>query len=389
MNPDTVVPPGAFEAMVRFMDERPTIGVAGPRVRRPDGSLDRACRRSFPTPQVSFYRMVGLSRLFPHSRRFNAYNLEYLPEDAAHPVDSVVGAYMQVRSAAIAQAGLLDESFFMYGEDLDRAKRIKDAGWEVWYNGPVEILHVKEAASSQSAKSRIDFYEAMWLFYRKHYRDETNWLLDKTIMLGIVGKGGLDVSRHLWRYCRSGRKSTGQPTGSRQRSRLREPDRPVQLKTKAKKADSVSMQRSLSDLPKPNEYAARRGQRPGLMKRAQFAFMLALFVLDIACIGLAFWAAHELLVRTPDVVIGPFQEFWQLPTTYAMVLVAIYFSQRMYQRRRPVTHLDEFFRIIVYNVLATLFTVALLTLFLRDFQYHRALVLLGAGLTIVFDTLRA
>jgi GT2 family glycosyltransferase len=162
---------------------------------------------------VSFYRMVGLSRLFPHSRRFNAYNLEYLPEDAVHTVDSVVGAYMQVRREAILQAGLLDESFFMYGEDLDWAKRIKDAGWEVWYNGQVEILHVKEAASSQSAKSRIDFYEAMWLFYRKHYRADTNWLLDKTILLGIVGKGGLDVSRHLWRYCRRGQ------TGARQGAR--------------------------------------------------------------------------------------------------------------------------------------------------------------------------
>lgn len=204
LNPDTVIPPGSLGAMVRFMDERPQIGVAGPRVRRPDGSLDRACRRSFPTPQVSFYRMVGLSRLFPRSRRFNAYNLEYLPEDAVHPVDSVVGAYMQVRAEAIVAAGLLDESFFMYGEDLDWARRIKDKGWEVWYNGRVEILHVKEAASSQSAKSRIDFYEAMWLFYRKHYQGSTNWLLDKLILLGIVGKGGLDVSRHLWRYCRTG-----------------------------------------------------------------------------------------------------------------------------------------------------------------------------------------
>ena len=186
-------------------------------MRRPDGSLDRACRRGFPTPQVSFYRMVGLSRIFPRSRRFNAYNLEYLPEDAVHQVDSVVGAYMQVRGAAIAQAGLLDESFFMYGEDLDWAKRIKDAGWEVWYNGQVAILHVKEAASSQSAKSRVDFYEAMWLFYRKHYRGETNWLLDKAILLGIVGKGGLDVSRHLWRYCRgkppSGKPPAVKPTG--------------------------------------------------------------------------------------------------------------------------------------------------------------------------------
>jgi N-acetylglucosaminyl-diphospho-decaprenol L-rhamnosyltransferase len=208
LNPDTVLPSTSLAQMVRFMDDHPAIGVAGPRVRRPDGSLDRACRRSFPTPQVSFYRMVGLSRLFPRSRRFNAYNLEYMPDDAVHAVDAVVGAYMQVRREAIIGAGLLDEGFFMYGEDLDWAKRIKDAGWEVWYNGAVAITHVKAAASSQSAKSRIDFYEAMWLFYQKHYRRQTNWALDKLILTGIVGKGGLDVSRHLWRYCRTHGDST-------------------------------------------------------------------------------------------------------------------------------------------------------------------------------------
>jgi GT2 family glycosyltransferase len=202
LNPDTLVPPAAFGQMVAFMDEHPEIGMAGPRLRRPDGSLDRACRRSFPTPEVSFYRMSGLSRLFPNSRRFNAYNLEYLPEDAVHPVDSVVGAYMQVRREAIAEVGLLDDAFFMYGEDLDWAKRIKDAGWEVWYNGKVEVTHVKEAASSQSPKARIDFYEAMWIFYRKHYQAETSWLLDKLILSGVVGKGSLDVGRHLWRFCR-------------------------------------------------------------------------------------------------------------------------------------------------------------------------------------------
>ncbi len=202
LNPDTVLPPTALAEMLAFMDAHPEIGVAGPRVRRPDGTLDRACRRSFPTPEVSFYRMLGLSRLFPHSKRFNAYNLEFLPEDAVHPVDSVVGAYMQIRCEAILQAGLLDESFFMYGEDLDWAKRIKDANWQVWYNGKVEITHVKEAASRQSSKARIDFYEAMWIFYRKHYRRQTPWLLDKLIMLAVVGKGGLDVMRHLWRFCR-------------------------------------------------------------------------------------------------------------------------------------------------------------------------------------------
>ena len=204
LNPDTLLPATSLTAMVRFMDERPQVGIAGPRVRRLDGSLDRACRRSFPTPQVSFYRMVGLSKLFPNSRRFNAYNMAFYAEDAVHPVDSVVGAFMLLRREAIAQAGLLDESFFMYGEDLDWAKRIKDAGWEIWYNGQVEITHVKEAASRQSSKSRIDFYEAMWIFYDKHYRQETNWLLDKAIVLGIVVKGGMDVARHLWEFTRRG-----------------------------------------------------------------------------------------------------------------------------------------------------------------------------------------
>lgn len=202
LNPDTIVPPGALADMVAFLDDRPEIGVAGPRVRRPDGSLDLACRRSFPTPAVSAYRMTGLSRLFPHSRRFNAYNMTYFPEDAVHPVDSVVGAFMLLRRAAIAQVGLLDERFFMYGEDLDWAKRIKDKGWQVWYNGAVEIIHVKEASSSQSSKSRIDFYEAMWLFYAKHYRNQTSAALDLLIRLGIAAAGSLDIARHLWRYCR-------------------------------------------------------------------------------------------------------------------------------------------------------------------------------------------
>ncbi|HMN31042.1 MAG TPA: glycosyltransferase family 2 protein [Caldilineaceae bacterium] len=202
LNSDTLVSPGTFATMLAFMDERPAIGVAGPRVRLPDGSLDLACRRSFPTPQVSFYRMTGLSRVFAHSQRFNAYNLAFLPEDAVHQVDSVVGAYMQLRREVIDQVGLLDEAFFMYGEDLDWAKRVKDAGWQVWYNGQCEITHVKRASSRQSSKSRIDFYEAMWLFYRKHYRAATPWPVDRLILLGVAAKGGLDVARHLWRFGR-------------------------------------------------------------------------------------------------------------------------------------------------------------------------------------------
>ncbi len=88
-------------------------------------------------------------------------------------MDAIVGAFMLVRREAIVQAGLLDERFFMYGEDLDWAKRITDAGWEVWYNPQVVVTHIKEAASRHSYRARVEFYRALTLFYEKHYRSTT------------------------------------------------------------------------------------------------------------------------------------------------------------------------------------------------------------------------
>lgn len=145
------------------------------------------------------------------------------------------------------------------------------------------------------------------------------------------------------------------------------------------------MQQSISDRSTPNKYVMRRSSRPGVLKRAQALFMLALVIVDLGSIWLAFWSAYTLLRRNPEFLIGDFNEFLLLPGMYTAVLVVIYFSQHMYQRRRPVTHLDELFKIIIYNTLTMLFTVALLTLLARDFQYHRAFVLLGAGLTIIYD----
>lgn len=188
LNPDTVLPPNALRDMLAFVDARPEIGVAGPKLVRRDGSLDLACRRSFPSPLVSFYRFSGLSKLFPQSPRFGRYNLTYLAPDEVTEVDSVVGAFMLVRREAIRQAGLLDERFFMYGEDLDWAYRIKQAGWKVFYYPRVQVLHYKgESSKQRSTAATEEFYRAMKLFHAKHYRDQSfflaNWLIEGSISL--------------------------------------------------------------------------------------------------------------------------------------------------------------------------------------------------------------
>lgn len=194
LNPDTEVPPDGLYQMVQFMDSRPDIGVAGAKLVLPDGSLDKACRRGFPTPLVSLYHFLGLGKLFPNSPRFARYNMTYLDPDVETEVDSVVGAYMQVRREAIEAAGLLDEAFFMYGEDIDWAFRIKSAGWKIVYHPQVVVKHVKRAASRQSQKAQFEFWRAMLIFYRKHYRATTPFWLHSLIMLGLMVKGG----RGLW-----------------------------------------------------------------------------------------------------------------------------------------------------------------------------------------------
>lgn len=194
LNPDTEVPPYAFERLITFLDRHQDVGVVGPKLVLPDGSLDLACRRGFDSMSALVYRMVGLSRLFPNSPRFARYNMTFLDEDARADVDSVVGAFMMVRTLALRHVGLLDDRFWMYGEDLDWAKRIKERGWRVVYNPDVTVLHVKRASSRQNPRAQIEFYRAMLLFYYKHYRQSTALWLHWMILLGVALKGG----RELW-----------------------------------------------------------------------------------------------------------------------------------------------------------------------------------------------
>jgi N-acetylglucosaminyl-diphospho-decaprenol L-rhamnosyltransferase len=194
LNPDTELPAGALAELVTYMDTHPDVGIVGPKLVLPDGRLDPACRRAFPTPAVSFYRMAGLSRLFPRSRRFGRYNMTFLDENQTAEVDSVVGAFMLVRTAALEGVGLMDDRFWMYGEDLDWAKRIKDAGWRVVYHPAVTVLHVKRASSRQNPRAQLEFYRAMLIFYYKHYHQQTSFLLHWLVLLAVLVKGG----RALW-----------------------------------------------------------------------------------------------------------------------------------------------------------------------------------------------
>jgi GT2 family glycosyltransferase len=185
LNPDTLLPPTALAEMISFLDLRPEVGAVGPKLILLDGTLDLACRRAFPAPAVSFYRMVGLSKLFPRSHVFGRYNMTFADPNEVLEVDSVVGAFMMVRREAIAQAGLLDETYFMYGEDLDWAYQIKRNSWKIYYNPAVTVKHVKRASSRRSPRAQIEFYRAMDIFYKKFYADQTPFWLHSLVITGI------------------------------------------------------------------------------------------------------------------------------------------------------------------------------------------------------------
>lgn len=200
VNSDLFLAPDTIAGLVAFAEGRADVGVVGPRIELPNGTLDLACRRSFPTPTNAFFKLFGLSRRFPGNARFAAYNLTNLALDQVTEVDSVTGACMLVRVAAIDEVGLLDERFFMYGEDLDWAYRIKAAGWRVFYTPAVRALHQKGATSArQSGRMIVEFYRAMYLFYRKHYADRSPRPLNWLVAAGIAARGGVALGLNLLR----------------------------------------------------------------------------------------------------------------------------------------------------------------------------------------------
>ncbi|MBN1398396.1 MAG: glycosyltransferase [Bacteroidetes bacterium] len=187
INPDTIVQEDTIRVMVDFLKTRPEAGLAGCKILNPDGSIELACRRSFPTPWVAFTKIIGLSRLFPKTKLFGKYNLTYLDTEETNPVDAISGSFMMVRKQAYKQVGGLDESFFMYGEDLDWCYRIRQANWQIYYVHSTQIIHYKGESTRRSSIDEIQtFYDAMRLFADKHFRSSSFFSIVLQASIGLV-----------------------------------------------------------------------------------------------------------------------------------------------------------------------------------------------------------
>jgi hypothetical protein len=194
LNPDTLVPPDTIGPLVEFLRGNPKVGLVGCRVDRPDGRLDEACKRSFPTPLSALARFVGLDRVLQRG----AYRRVADDPAGSYEVDAVVGAFMLLRKETIEDVGGLDEDYFMFGEDLDWCYRVKKRDWRVFYVGDRSIVHHK-GASTRQAPQRMNyhFHRAMFLFHRKHLVDRypffVNWLVYTGITLRYAAKSAWDL----------------------------------------------------------------------------------------------------------------------------------------------------------------------------------------------------
>jgi len=202
INPDTIVQEDTIPVVLNFFKHHPDCGMVGCKILNPDGSLQLSCRRSFPTPWVAFTKISGLSKLFPRSKFFGRYNLTYLDPDETYEVEAISGSFMFFRRQVIDTVGYLDESFFMYGEDLDWCFRIREASWKIFYLPETKIVHFK---GESSKKSQIDlilqFYRAMKLFVEKHYHHRYLHVPQWLLMLGITLRASLTfISKFLTRY---------------------------------------------------------------------------------------------------------------------------------------------------------------------------------------------
>lgn len=192
LNPDTVVQEDTFTKIVAFMDAHPQAGGLGVKMLDGQGNFAPESKRGLPTPAVAFYKMFGFSKLFPKSKQFGKYHLTYLPENEINEIEVISGAFMLIRKSVLDKIGLLDETFFMYGEDIDLSYRITQAGYKNYYFPETQIIHYKgESTKRSSLNYVVIFYKAMAIFSKKHFSGSHAFWLNFLIHLAIVLKAGL------------------------------------------------------------------------------------------------------------------------------------------------------------------------------------------------------
>lgn len=194
LNPDTVVQEDTFLKTIEFMDAHPNGGGLGVKMLDGKGEFLPESKRGFPSPAVAFFKIFGLSKLFPKSKIFGRYHLGFLDDNETHEVDVLAGAFMLLRRSVLDKIGLLDETFFMYGEDIDLSYRIVKAGYKNYYFPHTRIIHYKGESTKKSSVNYVFvFYKAMVIFAKKHFSRQHAFLFSTLLYFAIYLRAGVSV----------------------------------------------------------------------------------------------------------------------------------------------------------------------------------------------------
>lgn len=199
LNPDTVVEEDTFSKIIHFMNDHPDAGGLGVKMIDGKGNFLPESKRGLPTPWVAFSKIFGLSKLFPKSKKFGKYHLSYLDENEIHEVDVLAGAFMLLRKTVLEKVGLLDETFFMYGEDIDLSYRITQGGYKNYYFPEMTIIHYKGESTKKGSLNYVKvFYKAMVIFTQKHFSGGRASMFSFLIHLAIYFRAFLSIVNRIF-----------------------------------------------------------------------------------------------------------------------------------------------------------------------------------------------
>ncbi|OGH92881.1 MAG: hypothetical protein A2563_04420 [Candidatus Magasanikbacteria bacterium RIFOXYD1_FULL_40_23] len=198
LNTDVIVLDGALNKLVSYLDQRQDVMMVGPRLLNKDLTFQHSCRRVLPNPINSFFHLFGLTKIFKNNKHVNEYKQYASDPEITGPTQALSGAAMMFRKQVYTEIGGFDEEFFMYGEDLDFSKRVFDKGWKTVYVSGAKIIHFGgQSSGKRRIKSLINFYDAMWIYYKKHFK--YNILVNLAVWLGIQFRMAVALSMNIFK----------------------------------------------------------------------------------------------------------------------------------------------------------------------------------------------